>query len=139
MGINNDIVYIPLGTKGTKIMFESRVPTLDELNNLPDSQSLQLTSLHPWNPESVEFSEMSTTNRSLLDNREIAEEMFESMEDSDNHLMVSMQESLCIPTLRNTMISTVKVHNCGIKRKIDQVDVPARCTLISTERHTRLK
>lgn len=60
-------------------MFESSVPILDELNNLSESQRVQLISLHPWNSESVELSEMSTTNRSLLDNRVIAEEMFESM------------------------------------------------------------
>ena len=37
------------------------------------------------------------------------------------------------------MISTVCVNPVSLKRKIAQVDVPARRTMVSTERHKKLK
>ena len=137
--ICEDIVTIPLNTKGTKISFEFRVPTSEELNDIPDSQRVQLTSLHPWNPESVQLSETTSTMISPNDDRESAEEFVENMGDSDSVLMASIQESVCLPTLRSNIVSTVKVSNRSLKRNIDQVDVPSRKTMVSTERHTKLR
>ena len=133
------MISIPLFANGTKIGFESRVPTLEELNNIPDSQRIQLTSQHPWNPSTVQLSETNSCELAQPDGRNTAEELLEYSEDSDSVLMASVQDSICLPTLKNKIISTVKVKSCGIKRKIDQVDVPARRTMVSTERHIKLK
>lgn len=112
-----DVVTIPSRTKGTKIIFESRVPTLEESNNFPDSQRVQLTSLHPWNPHSVQLSEMETTNRLVMDDRDAEEEISEYAEGSNNYLMASTHESLCI---FNQPMSTVNVNSKSLKRKQTQ-------------------
>ena len=47
---------IPLKTKGTKIFFNSRVPTEDELRDCP---KISMTSEAPWNPSDVALQEVS--------------------------------------------------------------------------------
>ena len=51
-----DMLKIPLETKGTKIRFNSRVPTMEELNSIPETCQVHLTSPHPWNPATVQLS-----------------------------------------------------------------------------------
>ena len=140
-----EIVSIPLETKGTKIRFESRVPTLHELNNIPDSYRVQLTSVHPWNPSSIQLSSLEThqpvsINQAIEDGegRERTELTYECADDSDNQLMASIQQSSCIPNLKKSIISTVNIKPGALKRKICEVDVPARRTMVSTERHTKM-
>ena len=52
-----DGLIIPLIKNGTKIYFDSRTPTEEELNMC---QHIQLTSSNEWNPESVVLGEMKT-------------------------------------------------------------------------------
>ena len=48
-----DTLSIPLNTKGTKILFETRTPTTDELENC---LKIELTSMNEWNPHTLDMS-----------------------------------------------------------------------------------
>ena len=57
LGITSyDGITIPLEMKGTKIRFNSRVPTQSELENIPQSRWIHLTSTEPWNPATLQLS-----------------------------------------------------------------------------------
>ena len=53
---------IPLIRNGTKIYFDSRTPTEEELNMC---QHIQLTSLNEWNPESVVLGEVKRKSKTI--------------------------------------------------------------------------
>ena len=96
-----------------------------------------MTSVHPWNPNTVHLAGVNSQIGEV--SRECAEELADGLIGSDNHLMESIQPSLCLPELKKRIMSTVNVKSRGVKRRIQQVDVPARRTMVSTERHTKLK
>ena len=60
----------------------------------------------------------------------------EFAEDRDWQLLNSPD---CIHELSQNLIATVHVTPSTLKRKIGEVDVPARRTFISTERHAKLR
>ena len=44
---------------GTKLQFQTRSPTADEINNINEEFKIELTSLNEWNPESVQLYSIS--------------------------------------------------------------------------------
>ena len=59
--IECDDARINLETRGTKVYFESRAPTDEELASCP---RINMTSQSEWNPDSVALSEIRTTDQS---------------------------------------------------------------------------
>ena len=55
--INGGQVIIPLLFQGTKLVFNSRVPTSDELANC---QHIEMTDSHQWNPEDIMLGKVKT-------------------------------------------------------------------------------
>jgi len=53
----NDDITIPMCSIGTKVLFQSRVPTDHELNTCPH---INLTSQEEWNPKQVQLGEVDT-------------------------------------------------------------------------------
>ena len=52
----NDDITIPMYSSGTKVLFQSRVPTAHELNTCPH---INLTSQEEWNPKQVQLGEVN--------------------------------------------------------------------------------
>ena len=69
-------LIIPLTKSGTKIYFDSRTPTEEELNNC---EHVHLTSINEWNPESVVLGEMKTQKAQVRQMKEV-----KSMMDDNN-------------------------------------------------------
>jgi len=55
----NDEVNMSVRTKGTKVVFNSRAPTQEELDSC---QKIVLTSLRHWNPKNVQLREVTNEN-----------------------------------------------------------------------------
>ena len=56
----NDDLVIPLQAQGTKLYFESRVPTRQELS---ECARITMSSPEPWNPKEVHMKQVQTLNR----------------------------------------------------------------------------
>ena len=140
-----DEVTIPLEMKGTKIRFNTRVPTTSELETIPQSNWIYLTSSEPWNPSTVQLSSvLSTINEAQINNDgtsvpDSALELAEYADDGDYNLLDS-QEIKCVGKMKRLFISAVHATINCFKRKIceNNQDVPARRTLISSDRHSKL-
>ena len=137
---------IPLENKGTKIRFNSRVPTDFELETIPETQRVHLTSPTPWNPSTVHLSmvisNQATPEKNITDR---AQAIAEVAPDGDHILLSSV--SSAIMDLKYDLASNVHVHTMPRKRKIEQlqplgdkskVDIPARRTMVSCERHAKV-
>ena len=68
LGTCEDEEFIPLEAKGTKIGFKSRVPTMEELNSIPKTYRVHLSSAHPWNPSTVQLSNLESETYSFTPN-----------------------------------------------------------------------
>ena len=146
-----EILDIPLEQKGTKIRFNSRVPTDEELDEIPESRRVHLTSPHPWNPSTVELSEVLTgydddilhESTSEINKINRTRKLAEMSHDGDQVLLGSISSQ--IYDIKDRLIG--KIHVNSKRRKIQEfsmtgdsnvVDVPARKTLVSTERHAKV-
>ena len=130
---------IPMHYEGTKLTFQSQVPTDHELNTLPH---LNLTSTRPWEPHSVVLGEVhqnpkrngfvaniSTVMLTQVFNDELHEaksfyhdtKMDESILNEINPVLVQLKE---IYTNVNESLYNPNV-----------TDLPARKTFVSTDRH----
>ena len=58
LGISADKTFIPFGADGTTIFFETRVPTLQEIN---ECQHIVMTADHEWDPSAVRLAAVRTT------------------------------------------------------------------------------
>ena len=57
LGIELSDVFIPLRTRGTKLLFKTRAPTAHELENC---KHIDVTSIEPWEPQNVQLSQVQT-------------------------------------------------------------------------------
>ena len=127
-------------TKGTKLRFSSRVPTMEELESIPKSYRIHLTGPRPWNSSTVTLSqvecknqrEFETNDNEDTNSKKRASVIAELAPDGDHVLLssisyeiVDMQERLS----NNVRISIVdkkrtinEVYNAGDK---PQDDIPA--------------
>ena len=101
-------VTVDLETKGTKVLFESRSPTADELR---DCHRIELTSRSEWNPASVSMIQ------SLQSQKRTVEYPFGMKEDF---------------IARMTTVSEVTRYDDTLE------DLPTRQTYTSTERHVKM-
>ena len=53
------VLTIPMFQIGTKLQFQTRSPTTEELTNITDEFRIELTSAQEWNPDSVQLSSTS--------------------------------------------------------------------------------
>ena len=129
---------IPLTFRGTKLSFSSRVPTKEELANC---KHVDMTSRHPWNPESVHLGALHTMQTSHNVHRyskvssigttsnPFSQETITThayvIPDSDDAILHQIEPSLV--ELRERCIKALQVGD----------DVPARRTFVSTDRHNR--
>jgi len=122
MELTHDI-RIPFVTRGTKILFSTRVPTTHELQN-PNILRFEVTSPHDWDPATVSLSAVQSTQH---DTNPLA--YYDPT--SDDATLHDMDPSL--------LIAPDDIH---ITRTIAQLDGEhhdraARRTFISTDRHQR--
>ena len=54
------LLKVPLQSQGTKIRFSSRVPTISELEFIPESRRIELTNLAHWNPSTVHLASVES-------------------------------------------------------------------------------
>ena len=66
-------------TQGTKILFESRAPTKEELQ---ECTKIQLTSKKEWNPHQVQMSEVTVSSVLAARPNDIDEYLLESVDSS---------------------------------------------------------
>ena len=116
----DDELKVPLTTRGTKIFFNTRVPTRYELDNC---QHIDMTGSRPWEPSTVTLSEVKAHIRN------------EAYTDPycDENLLSSINP--CLVHLKE-LLSQRQIQTTQIDPRTD--DIPARRTFVSLERHTRL-
>ena len=110
-----DEVKIKLRTIGTKISFNTRVPTTEELSTCVH---VHMTSDEEWNPEGIQMGEVTTSAR-------IQREM-----DQDETLLHAID-----PVLVNLPQRIVAEASCH-RGEIPLSDVPVVPTFVSSKRHT---
>jgi hypothetical protein len=123
--IETSDVRVPLLSKGTKIYFETRVPTEWELNNCVH---IDMTSRREWNPTSVNMQASSTTSSHLQGTNSSAAAEF--VLDDDAALLESIDPSLY--HLHD------KLNQRRVIEQVEMQDIPVRRTYVSHERHTKV-
>ena len=123
-----DTLFIPLASKGTKVQFETRTPTNDELENCP---KIDLTSSNEWNPHQICMNPSLTlniqqmTHRSHLDGNDD--------DNADNMLLSTI--SLSLISLKECLLQAVQVQNIS---ETDVNRVQPRQSFISHDRHQKI-
>ena len=95
----NDDLTIDMQSKGTKIKFESRVPTKDELRSC---ERVIMTSPTEWNPERVVMKEINTKDKlhsPYLFNETKNEYEYDNIHMDDNNKEIAHFFFQCIPPL----------------------------------------
>ena len=135
-------LHIPLRATGTKLMFRSRVPTTSELSSC---EHIQMTSSHQWNP--TEVSMLQATHQGghvsrppwkrLVATVDSTYERYEYIDpDSDDAWMDSIDPSL---VRLGERLNEVQRRSCAqVETVYDHVDIPARRTFVSDERHVKV-
>jgi hypothetical protein len=118
-------LHIPLQTKGTKVLFSTRVPTQDELMD-PNIMRFDLTSDRDWNPTQIKLSEVNMEDAAPL-NPTIAE--------------VIIDFDLVDKPTRKTFVSTERHHRATAEALSERFGIGimrARKTLeATTQKGTR--
>ena len=131
-----DTLTIPLQTRGTKILFDTRSPTAHELETCPH---IELTGAEPWNPTTVQLS--STTQVSKLgDNDTCHSDTTHALSD-DSDALYLRQISNALVNMKVQLVDKVNINASTKHITIGETyteDIPARRTFTSTERHTRI-
>lgn len=134
----DDQHVIPLHAQGTKILFRSRVPTQEELQDERIPQ-IELTSMNAWDPHTVHLSQVSVSSkRPLPDIRTQLRHVSE----------ISVQPTTLVLDPRSNDADLIsvdpiltglydKVQISQVRYDPDLDDVPVRKTFISTDRHEK--
>ena len=133
-------LFMPLMSKGTKIYFNSRVPTRYELENCAH---IDMTSKTEWNPHSMTLGECRTEMRERLEYQMQTIETYDNPYStihkyhrsymdptSDEAILNNINPSLV--QLKELMLSKINVQDSEL------TDIPARRTFISNKRHLKL-
>ena len=116
-------VKVRMRTQGTKILFESRAPTKEELQ---ECTKIQLTSKKEWNPKQVKMSEVIVSSASTIRQNDIDEDLLESIDPA-------------LSGLKEKLIELMPRYVAEISRYNDSLeDIPTRQTYTSTERHIKM-
>ena len=134
--IEIDDISIQLQLQGTKLFFETKAPTDDELERCP---KIDMTSSQPWEPSTVMLQQTNSTVSPPL--RRIAQVQYGSgatyeylHHDSDEALLHSVSPALV--DLREQLEAQIPRNVAQVQRFDDTLeDVPIRQTYTSTDRH----
>ena len=119
-------LFVPLASKGTKVQFETRTPTNDELENC---LKIDITSSNEWNPHQLCMTPSPTlniqqaTHWSRLDAND---------DNADNMLLSSISPSLI--SLKECLLQAVQVQNIS-ETDVDRIQ--PRQSFISNDRHQK--
>ena len=140
--VNNDIT-IPMYSKGTKVLFQTRAPTAIELNTCPH---IELTSPREWNPNDIQLGEATSMNVRLYDSEyresclqsQQSHNFYEYIDPTDDEALIHTVEPSYI-NLKERLISKISTSCSNISQvQYDHQDIPEPKTFISSERHAKL-
>ena len=133
---SDDGLVIPMYSQGTKIMFRTRVPTREELEECPH---ITMTSPRPWEPSEVVLQEANIRRPSITDTPLIQQLGYGSYAYSDATTDEAILHEInpVLVTLKELAISKVQVNEAATNNQFGH-DVPERRTFVSTERHTKV-
>ena len=115
------VLDVPLQKEGTKIFFNTRTPTSNELLNCTH---VELTSIAPWNPHDVELGDVSIDARDDVDTLDTTH---------DGLLLNSISPSFT--ELKERLLCKVNRSVSEIYRANAHDDLPPRRTFVSGDRH----
>ena len=132
----NDLISIPLFQMGTKTLFNSRVPTDDELQD-PALVRIELTSKRQWEPRDMQVSQISHHRDSpfhqfrvvISEATTLPQPIHQHIDPrSDDYDLASIDPLL-------TTGPCYQINDTHYVQRVDS-DVPIRRTFVSTERHS---
>ena len=129
---------IPLYTKGTKIVFDTHLPSEYELNNCPH---VELTSIKEWNPQKVVLGKVQSQGASERYPVVVSKvRVYPTL--SSSHSIV--KNKYLDPTADHSILHQIDpLHVCLKELLIGAMhtnfdDLPARRTYVSDKRHNKL-
>lgn len=139
-----DELKIHLMSKGTKIVFDSRVPTQDELTNC---EHVEMTSQSLWEPSSVTLSISATTMREPI--QQVPVPWKRSVRSMMTEAVTLHTEAYVDPRSNEAELDNIdpllvnlsggrQVGSMDTRIDEDTIDLPARRTFVSTERHGKI-
>ncbi|CAJ1962218.1 unnamed protein product [Cylindrotheca closterium] len=117
IGIEATDLFIPLRSRGTKLLFGTRAPTKKELETC---HHIELTSKVPWEPSTVQLGKLSTPRNTPYEDPR--------SNDSEMRRLDPVQHNLqqwCVVQQINATADRFQ-------------DVPVRPSFVSTERHSKV-
>ena len=133
-------LVIPLIAKGTKIAFQSRVPTREELRSCTH---IEMTSRREWNPHSVVLGEINMRSESAygasIKSVTVSTHPFKTSESIKYQYegFITSEDMLNDISPSYVQLKELIIGNINIVKPA-QEDIPARCLFISRERHNKL-
>ena len=115
------VTTVPLQKEGTKIFFNTRTPTSDELLNCTH---IELTSIAHWNPHDVELGDVSIDAR----------DDFDTLDSSHDGLLLN-SVSPSFTELKERLLSRVNRSVSELYRNDTSHDLMQRRTFVSGDRH----
>ena len=119
----------PLSSQGTKLSFESRVPTRYELNNC---EHVDMCSRDPWDPRSVVLQSLSVE---MEDNIKLSDGSYAYLDSSDEVSIMHSMDNTTV-NLKEKMIKEVRVASTKYEAQVGE-DKATTLTMISNERHLK--
>ena len=133
----DDGPMIELNLTGTKLKFESRVPTTNELSSCAH---IEMTSPHQWNPESVHLGSTSTTSRQpqvrQLSSIHISENPYTTITHTIYEYANHASDEATLHNIDETLLMTNDYRQISGAQARGGDDIPARRTYTSTQRHS---
>ena len=118
-----EAIKIRMRSQGTKILFESRAPSKEELEQCT---KIQLTSKKEWNPHQVKMSEVIVSSVSAIRENNIEEDLLESIDPA-------------LSGLKEKLVAMVPRYVAEVKRYDNSIeDLPTRQVYTLTERHIKM-
>jgi hypothetical protein len=130
-------ITLPFETRGTKILFHSRVPTTRELQD-PNILRFEITSPHDWNPSTVSLSPIHVATTKSTP---IPQGPTWTSHDSDTGCRCYYDPGADDAILHDADPTLLSIpHGIDLTRTINQLainDRPTRHTFVSNDRHQR--
>ena len=147
LSIVHDDVMIPLDYHGTKLRFESRVPTQYELTHCVH---IHMTDVNPWNPDSVILGQLQSANTmNIISHMRTTAHSF--MVDNPYSYASTLEYEYLDPTSDDSILHSYNgVHTHLKERMVTQLsnvntalhpvsdDVPICPSFVSNKRHPKL-
>lgn len=134
-------LVIPMKYQGTKLSFNSSLPTEQELNELPH---IELTSNQPWNPGDVQLGEMGVKYSSIsrvIKSLKTCVGNCNKIEiyNDKNQYEGFVDDDVLMSEINPTMMKLSEISSENYDPMNYQFeDIPPKKTLISTERHKKI-